>query len=549
MRVPEQPAVSRVPLPRAAGRAAQPAGAQGPGPRRGRLTAVGWVIVATTALALGLRLFQLNSPGHLLGVTEYDDGVYLGAALRLVHGVLPYRDFVLVQPPGLILAMTPVAVLAKWTGTAWAMAVGRILTACVGAAAVPLAGRLVRHRGLLAVLITCGILAVYPDGVAAAVTVLQEPWLVLCCLAGAVAVFDGDRLAGSWKRLAWGGAAFGLAGAIKIWAVIPVLVIVGLSARRPRRAAVFLGGTAAGFLVPVVPFAALSPGTFYHGVIVAQLIRVDDVRVSAWTRLASLTGLDGLTPVSDQAVLIASIAIPLLVVAAFAGAWMVTRQRPPALDWFALATAVLVVAAFMWPADFYYHYAEFFAPFLALCVGLPVARLVAGLERAERRPARGGRPWLAATAVAVAAITAMTVSQVYHEARAKGSADQFAALQRVVPPGACVLTDEVSYTIAADRFISDVPGCSQVVDGEGTDLALSDGKNGVTGAGRVPAVQAVWDQALRSAQYVWLSSKLDSVEARRIAWTPALRAYFSSHFRPVRGAGVPANLYRRAVQP
>ncbi len=75
---------------------------------------------------------------------------------------------------------------------------------------------------MLAVLITCGILAVYPDGVAAAATVLQEPWLVLCCLAGAVAVFDGDQLTSSGKRLAWGGVAFGFAGAIKVWAVIPI---------------------------------------------------------------------------------------------------------------------------------------------------------------------------------------------------------------------------------------------------------------------------------------------------------------------------------------
>ena len=71
----------------------------------------------------------------------------------------------------------------------------------------------------------------------------------------------------------------------------------------------------------------------------------------------------------------------------------------------------------------------------------------------------------------------------------------------------------------------------------------------MTGAGRVPAVRAVWDQALRAAQYVWLSSRLGSVEGRRIAWTPSLRAYFAAHFRPVRGPGVPANLYRRAVQP
>ena len=257
--------MSQAPVSRAAARTGQPAEGLSLGPRRLRLTAVGWVIVATTALALGLRMWQLSSPGHLLGVTEYDDGVYLGAALRLVHGVLPYRDFVLVQPPGLILLMTPVAALAKWTGTAGAMAVGRVLTACAGAAAVPLAGRLVRHRGLLAVLITCGLLAVYPDAIAASVTVLQEPWLVLCCLAGAVAVFDGDQLTCSWKRLAWGGVAFGFAGAIKVWAVIPVLVIVVLAARRPRRAAAFLGGTAAGFLVPVLPFAVAAPGPLLQG--------------------------------------------------------------------------------------------------------------------------------------------------------------------------------------------------------------------------------------------------------------------------------------------
>ena len=67
---------------------------------------------------------------HLLGVTEYDDGVYLGAALRLVHGVLPYRDFVLVQPPGLILVMTPVAALAKWTGTPARVLPTRLFPSC-----------------------------------------------------------------------------------------------------------------------------------------------------------------------------------------------------------------------------------------------------------------------------------------------------------------------------------------------------------------------------------------------------------------------------------
>jgi hypothetical protein len=439
-----------------------------------------------------------------------------------------------------VVVMTRVAALAKWTGTDWAMAVARILTACAGAAAVPLAGRLVRHRGMLALVITCGLLAVFPDAIAASVTVLQEPWLVLCCLAGAVAVFDGDHLTSSRKRLIWGGVAFGLAGGVKVWAVFPVVVIAVLLARRPRQAAAYLAGSAAGFLVLVLPFAALSPRIFIRGVIVAQLVRGDDVRVPVWTRLASLTGVDGLSPVTNQTVLIASIAIPVLIAAGYLGGWLLTRKPPPVLDTFAVCTAVLVVAAFMWPADFYYHYSDFLVPFLALCVALPSARIVA----AVRRPAWGGGPLRIAVAVTVVVMAALTTSQVYHEARARASIDPSAAIDAVIPPGACVLTDQVSFTIAANRFLSDLPGCPKVVDGLGTDLALSNGKNGVDGAGQVPAVRAVWSQALHTAQYVLLSSTLDGIEARRIAWTPSLRAYFGQHFTLVHGAGVP-NLYKR----
>ena len=86
------------------------------------------IIVAATLLGLLLRLYQLSRPGFLLSVNEYDDGPYFGSAVRLVYGALPYRDFLIVQPPGITLLMTPVALLSKATGTAWGMAIGRILT-------------------------------------------------------------------------------------------------------------------------------------------------------------------------------------------------------------------------------------------------------------------------------------------------------------------------------------------------------------------------------------------------------------------------------------
>src|SRR5450631_3585790 len=105
------------------------------------------VIVAITMLGLALRFYYLSRPGFLFGVTEYDDGSYVGSAIRLVHGQLPYRDFVFVQPPGITLLMVPVALVAKVTGTAWGMALGRILTVLAGSAGVAAAGLLARHRG------------------------------------------------------------------------------------------------------------------------------------------------------------------------------------------------------------------------------------------------------------------------------------------------------------------------------------------------------------------------------------------------------------------
>jgi hypothetical protein len=106
-------------------------------------------------------------------------------------------------------------------------------------------------------------------------------------------------------------------------------------------------------------------------------------------------------------------------------------------------------------------------------------------------------------------------------------AAELSAAQRAIPPGSCVLTDQVAYTIAINRFVSRVPGCSIMVDGVGSDYALSGGRNGVSGAGKFPAVRALWSSAFRAARFVWLTGQAD----RRIPWTPQLLAYLHAHFR------------------
>jgi len=511
----------------------------------GLATPVTLIIVAATLLALLLRLYQLSRPGFLLSVNEYDDGPYFGSAVRLVYGALPYRDFLIVQPPGITLLMIPAALLSKVTGTAWGMAVGRILTSLAGAASVALAGLLVRHRGVLATVIACGIMAVYPDSIQAVKTVLVEPWLVLFCLIGALAIFDGDHVTTRTRRLVWGGVALGFGGAVEPWAIFPVIIIALLILRWPRRLAAYVGGVAIGFLVPVLPFAALAPDKFYEATIVAQIgPRAGATPTPFWLRIQDLTGLADLSRPTHLDDLGAAVLIAAVVFGSLGLSFLLTWRRPPALDLFAVGSASLVFAAFLWPDQFHYHFAAFLAPFLALAIGLPLSALVR-----DFRLASGGNPaalpvlqWGAAS-LAGLAILALAVIQfdweTYNTPHLPLSV--VTSARRMIPPGACLLADEVSFSVMTDRLVSDVPGCSLLLDATGTNYALSHGRDPETGAARYQAVDAVWTYAFDHAQYVWLSG----LNNHRVAWTPALRSYFQRHFTRILYAGNAGALYRR----
>jgi hypothetical protein len=515
------------------------------------------VIVVLTALALGVRAYLMARPGFLLGVTEYDDGSYFGSAIRMADGQLPYRDFVFVQPPGITLLLMPAALLAKMTGTAWAFAVARILTMLAGAASVTLAGLLVRHRGVLATLLTCGICAVHPDAILASRTVMVEPWLVVFCLIGALAVFDGDHLA-TGRRVIWGGVAFGFAGVIEAWAIVPVLVVLLITARVPRRALAFAGGVAAGFVIPTLPFFALGPDLFYRNVIIAQIGR----RMAAKSiynlfRIRQMMGLSDLAHVSTTTVALVAVAIVVFVILGMMVAWAVLHSPAPPLDWFVLATCAGMAALFLWPPQFHYHFVAFLVPFLAMTLALTAARLLEAASAAigpgvasspaAPQPRRGPDRAAALTWGAVAVVTAAIVLganiEVHRASRERSAAgsQQLPAVSRVVPPGDCVLSDQVSYLIAANRFVSDAPDCPAIDDGAGVNYALAHGLGALTGAGRVPAVAAEWHSALAHSQWVLLSYHA----VRRIAWNAQLLDYFHHHFVRVNIDEPGLRLYKR----
>jgi len=539
----------------------------------------GVVIAVAALLGLGLRIFQLTRPGYLTGFTQYDDGVYIGNALRLVNGVIPYRDFAMVQPPGSMLLMVPAALVGKAFGSMSALATARILTVGADTANVVLVGLLVRHRGPLAAGVASGGYAVYPAALNASQSLFLEPWLNLFCLLGAVLLFDGDRITGLGAsggpdrhphRALWAGVCFGFAATVKIWAAVPALVAWALCARgargvwgggqpphergdpwgsppRGKAALSFAGGFAAGIVVPCLPFEILAPSGFGRTVFVSELVQATHGRVGANPRVADITGIIGMSSVGVnpriwQGVMAAAVLLLFVVTA-----WVRARRagfRATALDWFAFVTTIVVTGMLFSPSEWYVHYAAFAGPFLVILLGLSAARFFTP-RRARRDKPRKTKPRnrrrrirlipLAAVLAALA-IAAMGAADGY-TVTTLDPARSLQGASALIPPGACVLTDTASVTIVIDRFSARSPGCPSVVDAVGTLIATTHGKDFVAGPGVLQADTQVWQLAFQQAEYVWLIGN-NGYTGARIAWTPALHAYFVSHFRLI---GLPSS--------
>lgn len=505
----------------------------------------GVIITVAALLGLGLRVFQLTRPGYLTGFTQYDDGVYIGNALRLVNGVIPYRDFAMVQPPGSMLLMVPAALGGKVFGSAWALAAARVLTVGADTANVVLAGLLVRHRGALAAGVASGVYAVYPAALNASQSLFLEPWLNLFCLLGAVLLFDGDHLAGhrgvpgehGSRRAFWAGVCFGFGAAVKIWAALQALVAWLLCLRARRDRVPFAGGFLVGIAVPCLPFLALAPSGFGRTVFVSELVQATHGRVGANPRLADITGIVGLSSVGVNPKIWAGATAAGVLLLFVVIAWLRARRagsRATALDWFALICTFVVTGMLFSPSEWYVHYAAFAGPFLAVLVGLSAGRLVAARHPAVKKP----RHWVRVCAGVVAAllIAAMGAADGYTVTTLYPARDLSAA-SALIPPGACVLTDTAAATVVIGRFSASSPGCPAIVDTVGTLIATTHGKDFVAGPGVLQADTQVWQQAFQQARYVWLIGN-NGYTGARIAWTPALHAYFETHFRLI---GLPSS--------
>ena len=326
------------------------------------------VALAAGVLAFVVRWHLLGGAAGLREYRGYDDGVYFSSAVAFVHGRLPYRDFLLVHPPGIMLALTPFAALTHWTSDSTALAAARVGFLLLGATNTVLVARLARRWGLAATVVA-GFL--YAVSTAAAYTerlTLLEPLGTLTLLAG-VTLLRRAEVPGAARRWRYvGGAVLGLGVVVKIWNVVPVLVVlVWWAVRRGVREAVgvAVAGAAAALLV-LLPFAVASGRSMLELVVLAQLGRPRAPGTMA-TRVEGILGVSATQWESEQVRAAVTAAVGLAVVAAAVAAWRYDRGRL----WVAvLGAQVLVLLA---APSYFASYAAYSAPAVALVLAAGVS--------------------------------------------------------------------------------------------------------------------------------------------------------------------------------
>ncbi|MDH2445423.1 hypothetical protein QDR37_15865 [Amnibacterium sp. CER49] len=426
-------------------------------------------LLAIGALAFVARLALMVRGGGLTGIGGYDDGVYYAAADALVHGRLPYRDFLFLQPPGVVLATAPFAALGVLTSDAFGFAVAHVAFMAVGAGSAVLVASLLRRHGRTAAVLGGLLYAVFSPAVYAERSVLLEPLGTIGVLLALRLLqrTSGDR---RWTVLA--GVAAGAAVDVKIWYVVAAAVLAASAAgRRVPFVAGFVAAVAAGYL----PFVVAAPAASVREIVLDQLGRPRAPQ-SLLFRAGEVLGARAFGPVSARTVAELLIAVALVV-----GAVAALERSARVFAVLLAADGLVLVVAPSW----FSHYAALTAPPLALCFGVAVSRLL----RAVPRPAAR----IALVAVVVLGIAALNEGQ---DRRRVGTALPAAIVAAHGSTRGCVLADDPTALATMDVLSRDLaqPRCTVWPDVTGWTYD----RDGIRVSGRLLARRSndVWQDDL-----------------------------------------------------
>jgi hypothetical protein len=437
----------------------------------------------------------------------------------LVHGILPYRSYIDVQPPGIALLMAPFAFLGRLLSNRIAFEWARLFVVAVGIANIGLLGRIVRRRPWLGVLTALFVLAFYLDTLISNQTILLEPFLVFGTLLGFLVIFDDSECATfSSSRWLVAGALIGLTTSIKIWEIVPLAVLLVFASLRGRRClSHYVVGVISGGALVCAPFFVLAPSKFFNEVIVVQATRSHLDQVSEKSRLWNLLGAHGSGHIPLSATLWVPIALCIIAALVYVlihfGRRGHSRRALTNLDACAVACLVIVGVSYLATGEYDSHYGGFIAPFLALVLSATAARLL---------------PMAISTVKLcfVIALFAYFSWSVRSFIETKYPDIPSTAIEYTFSPSACVLSQTYSPLILSDRYNLFETTCPHALDIYGTELTDGNGEANLESDARAPKLQSDWLSWLHRAKGVILLSPASRDPNLGIA----ARSYFPEHF-------------------
>jgi hypothetical protein len=400
-------------------------------------------------VALVPRLDLVLRHGGLRGTYGYDASVYYAAADALVHGRLPYRDYVLLHPPGIALAASPFAWFGELTSDDSGFVAANLACTLLGALNAVLIVRIAQRLGLSrgAALVGGLCYAAWWGAIDAEYLLRLEPignFCLLCGLLGYARATPHPRA--RWAVLA--GAGFGAAAAVKIWYAAPLALMLVWQAWPSRRNQLprFVTGAAAALVLIDGPFFVLAPRQMWSMVVSEQLGRGQMSGLP--TRLVGLTGVRLLSGGVSGAAAVAVIAAEAACLLALC--YLATRLPAGRLP---AALLLVEIAVLVLSPSWFGFYDDYAAPGLSLTVAASAAWLA--------RAAPTGR----LVAAAVPALTAASLAGVLFIARGETVPYPSSPLAEAVEHTRCVMADTPMPLIELDALSRDLAnGCPDWVD-------------------------------------------------------------------------------------
>lgn len=414
-------------------------------------------------VAAAVRVIPLWRGGGLLAWGRYDDGVYYTAAASLLDGRVPYRDFVLLHPPLIVLVLQPFALLGRFTTDPTGLAAARVTWLLLGTLTAVLVARYAARWGTAAGLVAGLWVACSASASYASQATFIEPAADLALFGGLV-LLTCDRERPRHELVA--GLLLGIALTGKIWYVAPVgvlllvLLLTRIRGRRPVARVLRVGGAAAlTAAVILLPFFALAPRQMWRMVVYDQLGRPRHGHTSPIDRLGYAVGGRDLGLSAGPTAVVTAIATIAFVVA------LMACLRDPRARLVA-AVAMTCVAVLLLSPVVFHHYGDFPAASVAATLGI-------GWSLVGARLLRAGPPRRLLGAAATAAIVLAGVPVLLHP------------LGRVLPhaaiaalPSGCIAADDPTTLILADRLSSDLrAGCEVQVDVTGASYGVKVGRH------------------------------------------------------------------------